>query len=592
MALDGILLSFLADELNKTLEGARVDKVHQPEKDEIDIVLRLRSGSEKLLMSSGANSPRIHLTQANKENPMSPPMFCMLLRKHLTGAKFAGVRQPGFERILFVDFDTRNELGDEVRRTLAVEIMGRYSNIILIDENGRILDAVKHVDETMSRERQILPGLNYELPPKQDKLSLSDTPSDAIAARIRQERDCELQKGLIGTIQGISPVVCREISQIVFGDAAIRTSAVEKDGWVRLSAFLEKMRYDIASKHGQPFMISDVTTRKPKDFSFMPITQYGDAVLTSKFDSFSKLLDAFYTERDMIERINQRARDMLSVVTGAEERTARKLANQRSELVQSRDREHLRICGDLISANLYKLQKGMTSCTVGNFYEENEPEVSVKLDPALSPSQNAQKYYREYRKASAAEKYLKEQIAADEEELAYLDTVLDELSRAQSESGLAEIREELVGEGYLKNRGRNGKGRNNRESSPMRFKSDDGFEILIGRNNRQNDRLTLKIAGRNDVWMHTKNIPGAHVIVLANGENVPDSTLTQAAILAATYSKAKDSAQVPVDYTLVRYVKKPSGAKPGKVIYDNFKTAFVSPDKALVERLKIEGRQK
>lgn len=585
MALDGVFLSFLTRELNEALEGGRVDKVHEPEKDEIDIVFRLRSGSAKLLLSSNPNSPRIHLTDTNKENPMSPPMFCMLLRKHLTGAKFAGVRQPGFERIVFVDFLARNELGDEVLRTIAVEIMGRYSNIILIDENGRIIDAVKHVDITMSRERQVLPGLQYELPPKQDKLSLSETPADAIVAKIRQGKDCELQKAIISTVQGVSPIVCRELSLLACGDATARVASLSGDDFKRLSSVLETLRGNIAARNGTPVLVADPATRKPKDFSFMPIKQYGDAVLTSEYKTFSELLDAFYTERDLMERMSQRSRDILNVITAAQARITRKLANQRTELERSRGREKLRICGDLVSANLYRLKKGMTSCRVVNFYEEDEPEVTVELDPTLTPSQNAQKYYNEYRKLSAAEKYLKEQIAAGEEELAYLETVLDELSRVQAESGLAEIRQELADEGYIKRRSVNGS-KHMKESAPMRFCSDDGFEILVGRNNRQNDRLTLKTAAKNDVWLHTKNIPGAHVIIVTNGRTVPESTLTQAAVIAAYYSKAKDSSQVPVDYTLARYVKKPNGAKPGRVIYENFKTAFVNPDPALVERLK------
>lgn len=584
MALDGIFLSYLTEEIGMALEGARVDKIHEPEKDEIDIVFRNRTGVSKLLLSSNPNSPRVQFTETSKENPMQPPMFCMLLRKHLTGAKFAGARQPDFERIIFLDFNTHNELGDEVMRTIAVEIMGRYSNIIFIDDNGRILDSVKHVDETMSRERQVLPGLTYEMPPKQDKLSISNTPADAIVARIRHGKDCELQKALISNVQGLSPIACRELSQLVCGDATIRTDMLQNDKWARLSAELETLRGNVQAKRGRPVMVCDINTKKPADFSFMPITQYGNSAETIEYDTFSKLLDAFYTERDRIERMTQRSRDMITVITGAIGRISHKIENQRQELAQSRDREHLRICGDLISANMYMLKRGMTSCTVSNFYKEDAPDVTVALDPALSPNQNAQKYFKEYRKATVAEKFLKEQIAAGEEELAYLDSVHEELSRVQNESGLAEIREELIGEGYLKRHGKNA-GKKSKESMPERFRSDDGFQILVGKNNRQNDRLTLKMAGKNDVWLHTRNIPGAHVIVFADGETVPDSTLTQAAILAASHSKAKGSAQVPVDYTLARYVKKPNGAKPGKVIYDNFKTAFVSPDPDLAQRL-------
>ena len=341
-------------------------------------------------------------------------MFCMLLRKHLSGAKFVGARQPGFERIIFIDFMARNELGDEVLQTVAVEIMGRYSNIILIDEKGRILDAVKHVDVTMSRERQMLPGLLYELPPKQDKLSLADTPADAIVARIRNGRDCELQKALIGTVQGVSPIVCREISLLACGDATARVSSLSAGRFQ--TAF--KRAGDAARRYSGrtravPVMVTDPKTHKPMDFSFMPIKQYGSAAKTSEYKTFSALLDAFYTERDSIERMSQRSQ-------GYSERYykcrgpdyAQTCKSARRSLSAAADVRHLRVCGDLVSANLYKLKKGMTSCTVANFYEEGEPEVTVKLDPMLSPARNAQKYYHEYRKASVAEKFLKEQIAA------------------------------------------------------------------------------------------------------------------------------------------------------------------------------------
>jgi predicted ribosome quality control (RQC) complex YloA/Tae2 family protein len=587
MALDGIFLSYIKDEIASRLEGGRVDKIHEPEKDEISITLRTRGGSARLLLSSNANSPRVHITETNKENPMSPPMFCMLLRKHLAGAKFAGVRQEGFERIIFLDFLSHNELGDEVTRTIAVEIMGRYSNIILIDEKGCILDAVKHVDAAMSRERQILPGLIYEMPPKQNKLSLLDTPSDAIAAHIRNGKDCELQKALICTIQGVSPIVCREISLRACGDAGARVSSLSDEDYRRLSQELDRLRDSTAKKQGYPFMVIEPKTRKPMDFSFMPIKQYGESAEVCEYKTFSELLDAFYTERDAIERMAQRTKDTVSVILNAQSRISRKLNNQRAELEKSRGREYLRMCGDLISANLYMLKKGMSSCTVANFYQEGEPPVTVKLDPSLTPARNAQKYYNEYRKQSAAEKYLKEQIAADKEELDYLETVLYELSRVQTESGLSEIRQELIDEGYLKKHGGAVKNKQ-RISEPMRFRSDDGFEILVGRNNRQNDKLTLKKAARSDIWLHTHNIPGAHVIISSGGAKIPDSTIAQAAKIAAFHSKAKESSKVPVDYTFVRYVKKPNGAKPGKVIYENFKTAFVDPDAELVKRLAVK----
>lgn len=586
MALDAAFLSYLKNEINTRLEGSRVDKVHQPEKDEIDIVLRLKNGNARLLVSSNPNSPRVHFTTLNKENPMQPPMFCMLLRKHLSGAKWAGARQPDSERIIFLDFLSRNELGDEVKRTVAVEIMGKYSNIILIDENNRIIDSVKHVDLTMSRERQILPGLQYELPPMQEKLSINKTPADAIAAKIREGKDLALSKSLLSTVKGISPIVCREWSFLTCGDSDKNITSLDNDEFKKLSAAIESTRDNINAFKGTAVMVTDTVKRKPIDFSFMGVNQYGDSVKLTEYSSFSELLDAFYTERDIADRIYQRTHDMVNLINGVEGRISRKLANQKIELEKSKDREHYRICGDLVSANLYRIEKGATSCTVANFYEEDEPQISIKLDPALTPSKNAQKYYHEYRKASAAEKHLKEQLAEGEEELTYLNTVIFELSHAQSDSSISEIRAELAGEGYLKKKGKDNS-KQSREIKPLSFVSSDGFKIWVGRNNRQNDKLTLKTAGKNDVWLHTKNIPGAHVIIFAEDGEVPDSTITEAAILAAFHSKAKDSSQVPVDYTLARYVKKPAGAKPGMVIYVNNKTAYVNPDAELVSKLKM-----
>lgn len=585
MALDAAFLSYLENEINTKLDGARVDKVHQPEKDEIDIIFRLRNGNARLLVSSNPNSPRVHFTTVSKENPMQPPMFCMLLRKHLSGAKWLGARQPDSERIIFLDFLSRNELGDEVKRTVAVEIMGKYSNIILIDENNRIMDSVKHVDITMSRERQIFPGLQYELPPMQEKLSLNKTPADAIAAKIREGKDIALSKALLSTVKGVSPIVCREWSYMTCGDSDKNISSLDNDEFKKLSDAIEATRDNINTFKGVALMITDTLKKKPIDFSFEPINQYGISVKLTEFSSYSELLDAFYTERDVADRINQRSHDMFNLISGIEGRISRKLANQKIELEKSKDREHYRICGDLVSANLYRIAKGASSCTVANFYEEGEPEITVKLDPALTPSKNAQKYYHEYRKASAAEKHLIEQIAEGEEELNYLNTVIFELSRAQTDSCISEIRAELAGEGYIKRKGKDSS-KQSRESKPLSFVSSDGFKISVGRNNRQNDKLTLKIAGKNDVWLHTKNIPGAHVIIFAEDAVVPDSTITEAAVLAAFHSKAKDSSQVPVDYTLARYVKKPAGAKPGKVIYVNNKTAYVNPDAEFVAKLK------
>ena len=585
MALDGALLSFITAEINTRLENAKVDKLQQPERDEIDISFRLRGGSEKLLLSASSNYPRAHFTAVPKENPMTAPMFCMLLRKHLSGARFAGAEQPGLERILFLHFDCYNELGDAVRRTLAVEIMGRHSNIILIDEKGRIMDAVKHIDETMSSRRQVLPGLRYELPPKQEKRDVTDIPPQEVLEKLHGQRG-ELSRALIGILQGVSPVVCRELAQLACRDAGARVEQMTPGQEERLAFFLKNLSAAVKDGRGTPVLVSDAKTGRPLDFSFMEITQYGTAASVRKYENFSQMLDAFYCERDRVERVTRRAHDMLGVITNAVERISRKLDNQRAELATCGDRERLKVCGGLVSSNIHRLERGMSRLEAENYYEEGSPTVGIALDPQLTPAQNAQKYYREYRKAATAEKYLREQIAIDEKELAYLDTVFDELSRAACESELAEIRDELVGEGYLKRHTGGRAEKRLRENAPLKFRSSEGFEIFIGRNNRQNDKLTLKTADKRDLWLHTRNIPGAHVIVAARGGAVPPGTLRQAAVLAALHSRAKDSSQVPVDYTQVKNVKKPSGAKPGLVIYDDFKTLFVRPDTELAESLQ------
>lgn len=587
MALDGVYLSLIAGEINTRLAGARVDKVQQPERDEIDIGFRLRGGVEKLLVSASPANPRLHFTGSSKENPLAPPMFCMLLRKHLSGGRFAAARQPGLERIVFLDFDCRNELGDEVRRTLAVEIMGRHSNIILLDETGRIMDAAKHVDETVSSVRQVLPGLRYELPPAQHKLSLLDTPAQEIVAATCAGgvRDEELPKALLRTVMGVSPIVCRELTQLACRTTEARVSSLLPEQRERLAFFMGRTSQELRDGCAVPVMVTDAATRKPLDFSFMEITQYGTAAATKRFESFSALLDSFYDERDRVERFNRRAQDILHLLTGLSGHIARRLENQNEELSRCADRQQLRVYGDLITTAAPQLQKGAAFCELANYYEEGSPLVRIKLDPLLTPIENAQKYYKEYRKASVAENFLREQIDSAGRELAYIDTVFDELSRADSESVLGEIREELAGEGYLRLR-RNARGAKPRESRPLHFRSTDGFEIYVGRNNRQNDRLTLKTAAKSDLWLHTRNIPGAHVIISAHGAPVPNSTITEAAVLAAAHSRAKESRQVPVDYTQVKNVKKPSGAKPGMVIYESFHTAFVNPDETLAERLR------
>ncbi len=584
MALDGAFLSCLRRELIDRLPQARIDKIHQPSKEELVIALRHRSGTEKLYLSARANSPRVHFTAVLPENPASPPMFCMLLRKRLTGARLVDIRQIGLERALYLDFDGVNELGDVVRLTLAVEIMGRHSNIILIDENNKVIDAIKRVDPDMSSVRPVLPGLPYSPPPRTaDKWDLSECEPSLLTEAVTHGRPLPLAKALLEAVHGLSPVVCREIAHLTLRGGDKLSSELTDDDRDRLTFYLKRVKTMIATGENRlPYLLTK-PDGTPLEFSFMRITQYGLSALGRESEGYSALLDEFYARKDAAERMKQRAQDILRVLTNATDRLSRKLAHQREELARSENRDEQRIWGDLINANLHMIPRGASSAALVNYYDEACATVQVPLDPSLSAAANAQRYYKLYRKAQTAERILTEQIAAGETELTYLDSVFDALSRAQSGRELEELRQELAAGGYL--RLQRSRQKPPPPLGPMKFVSDDGFTILVGRNNLQNDRLTLKTARGSDVWFHTKNIPGSHVIVVTEGRQPTDHTLEQAAILAATYSRAASSRQVPVDYTETRHVRKPVGAKPGMVIYDTNRTAYVDPDPALAERL-------
>ena len=583
MALDGAFLRHLKKEITDRALGARVDKIYQPNKEELVFLLRTRQEAFKLLLSARANSPRIHFTQYAPENPKVPPMLCMLLRKRLSGAKLVEVRQPGLERLLYLDFDAANELGDKVRLSLVIEIMGKYSNIILVDGQGKIVDALKRVDEEMSSQRLVQPGLTYELPPAQNKpCMLECQPEEIVEAIVHQPKNQSLNKGILNALQGLSPVVCREVEHQVGRGQELFTRDLTQEQKERLRFFLERLFTTVRDTAGEPYMVTKIKG-KPMEFSFLNIVQYGTLASVSRWEDFSSLLDEFYEERDRQDRMRVKAQDLLRLLANASERLSRKINLQRGELARSEDREHLRVCGDLINANLYRIERGSAFADLENFYDENRL-MRIKLDPALNATQNAQKYYKEYRKAKTAQQVLGEQIAQAEQELLYVDSVFDCLSRAQSESELNEIRQELREEGYLK--AVRDKRKPPAPLAPLEFVSSEGFRILVGRNNRQNDKLTLKQANNNDIWLHTKNIPGSHTIIVTGGRQPGDATLKEAAMLAAYHSRAKDSSQVPVDYTQVRYVSKPQGAKPGMVIYVHYQTLFVTPQHELTEKLK------
>ncbi len=589
MALDGALLHCIKEELSASLQDAKIDKIHQPSKEELVFAMRGRQGSKKVYISTRPSSPRIHLVAKTPENPDVPPMFCMLLRKRLTGGRLVAIRQNGIERALYLDFDCINELGDPVRLTLAVELMGRFSNVLLLDETGMIIDVLKRVDWEMSPTRPLLPGLRYELPialaKKQDVFLTS---AQSIVSAVLQQPDRDLADAIVSVTCGVSPLICREIAHQTTRGVDTTVSKLTDDQIDRLHFYLERVKKAMeTSENRQPYML--LKENAPYDYSFIPIAQYGLSVIGRKFSTFSEMLEEFYEKRDAAQRMKQRSQDILRVLTNANDRITRKLANQQDDLRRSEKRETKRMYGDLINANLHLAQRGASSMEVINYFDEQCPTVTIPLNPALSASQNAQRYYKEYRKAQTAEKILTEQIEQGKQELQYIDTVFDALTRATTGRELDELRQELISSGYMRvSHGK--KVKLPPPLPPIHCVSDDGFDIYIGRNNVQNDRLTMKTAHGSDWWFHTKNMAGSHVILMTNGQIPPDRTVEQAAILAATHSKAAASSQVPVDYTPVRYVKKPAGAKPGKVIYETNKTMYVTPDEMLLKRLCSDAK--
>ena len=578
MPFDAMFLSAVCDELRQELIGARVEKIQQPARDMV--VLQLR-GKARLLLSASGNRPRFHVTQASYENPAQPPMFCMLLRKHLAGGRIAAIEQPPAERSVELTLDCTDEMGTPCQKRLILELMGRNSNLILTDGENRILDCMRRVDFEMSEQRQVLPGLFYHRPPRQEgKLTPQELTKPALERLLAQTAaPVHLDRWIVDHVAGISPLIARELAFGFCGETDADVLTLDR---ARLA---EALTQPSLLQARQPTLL--LCGGRPKDFTYCPIRQYGAYMTARTMPSFSALLDAFYTETEQRERMLQKSQSLRRTVTNLLERTRRKLAAQRKEREASLDRETLRRRGDIVTANLHAMTRGMTVLRAEDFYQEDMPEIEIPLRPELSPQQNAARFYKEYNKAKHAEKILAEQIARGEIEEEYLGAVLDELNRAESERDLAEIRAELEAGGYVRSADRR-RQQKQPASRPMRFRSSDGFEILVGRNNRQNDQLSLKTARRDDLWLHIQKFHGTHVIICCAGAPVPDGTITEAAMLAAWYSQAREGQNVPVDVTQVRNLRKPNGAKPGMVVYDRYRTVIITPDAALCERLRAE----
>ncbi len=583
MAFDGIMINSILCELRKKTVGGRIDKVYQPESDEIILGIRGFGVNHKLLMTANPSHPRLHLTEKNRENPSEPPLFCMVLRKHLQGGKIIEITQPSFDRIVNIKAETLNEMGDKVIKTLILEIMGRHSNLILTDENNNILECIRHVSFDKSSVRQVLPGKTYVLPPsqgKRDTLLLDRNNFDDV---LEEKRNDKAFAAIYKGYTGISPVIADEIcfnADVACDKPAAMLDDTERErlfnSFASVVAKIQKAEYE------PRIVYSDGRTT---DFTPFALNKF-KGLEEEIFNTPSEATEKFYSARDAVYRINQKTADLRHIISRNIERCVKKRDIWQKELKEVEAREYLRLCGELLTANIYSVKQGMTTVRLVNFYSEEQEETEIALDGALTPAENAQRYFSRYAKAKRTFAALEEQTAANDAELDYLESILAAVANCENEQDIKEIRRELREQGYLKKEAPKKGKQTVKKSRPMHFLSSDGFDIYVGKNNIQNDELTLKTARGSDIWLHTKNIPGSHVIVVSGGKEIPDSTLTEAALLSAFYSKARGSSLVPVDYTQKRNVHKPNGARPGFVIYDTNKTAYITPTEDAIKKIK------
>ena len=582
MAFDAFYMTCVLDEI-RTLQDVRVEKIHQPSRDMVLLHLKHREGRAKLLFAANPTAPRLHLTTASPENPPEPPMFCMLLRKHLSGGRLVDIHQLPMERCAIFTFDCIDEMGDMVQKKLVAELMGRTCNLYLLSPDGRIIDCLRRIGLDESAKRSALPGLNYQLPDpvaKSDPLALSE--EDYVNLLTAPGADL-LSDRLMDTLGGLSPLVCREAALFAAGDCDARIAGQDPValGQKLYPFFRENLTHPTPWYYAQ----ADGT---PKQFAFCPIRQYGSY---DPAESFSSLLDMFYTLRDRKDAIRQKGQGLRKTVQNLCTRLRRKMAIQEKELAETFDRERLRQLGDIVTANIHRIQRGQTILEAEDFYDEEMKLIQIPLSNTLSPQQNAAKFYKDYSRMKNAEKELTRQLELGEIELTYLLSVLDELNRAASEQELEEIRQELQQGGYVK--AESGKKRIKQSKlPPMRFESTDGVTIYVGRNNRQNDELTFKMARKDDLWLHAQKVHGSHVIIACGGKTVPDDTVTQAAQLAAYYAEATGGQNIPVDVTPVKQVKKTPAGKPGMVIYHTYRTVIVNPyPDIVVDPLNAEKKE-
>ena len=578
MPLDAICLQGVVAELTPQVVGSRIEKIQQPARDQVVLSLR---GGKRLLLCAGGGQPRLHLTEMLRDNPAQPPMFCMLLRKYLGSGIIQSLEQEPLERVVTLTISAADELGERSTFRLILETVSRRANLILADKDGRIIDCLRRIDFEMNPDRQVLPGLFYRLPAPPDKLSPLAVERDEFERMALSAGDTPADTWLVNTFNALSPLTARELVFRACGSVDAPVARIS-ELWTCFSAWVEAIK----GENFTPVMLK--RNGVPADYTYEPIHQYGAAMETETYDSFSRLLDDFFEKKEQAERAKQKGQDLLKTAATSASRIRRKLAAQEKELLDCRDRDKWRIYGELITANLYRMERGMSRLTAQNYYDPDCADVDIPLDVRLSPQENAAKYFKKYTKAKTAEKYLTEQLEKGRAELMYLESVQQELALAESEQDFNDIRSELADGGYLRRGGNGKKAAFQRPSKPREFRSSAGLRILVGRNNRQNDRLTAKDAEKWDLWLHTQKIHGSHVILCTGGIEPDEQSLLEAASLAAYFSQAQDSTKVPVDYTPVKFVKKPAGAKPGMVVYTTCNTLLADPDAALVKKLAVK----
>lgn len=587
MPLDASAVRCAAYEINCLLQGARIEKIYQPERDEIVLALKSAKGAFRLVASANSANPRLYITKAVKENPIEPPMFCMLMRKHISSGRIIEVKSIDFERITDILIESRNEMGDVVRKHLICEIMGKNSNIILTDENNKIIDAIKHVDLSVSRVRNIFPSLTYHLPPDGDRQNpLEMTAEDFCSVLNLCGEGKAIDKALTAFISGISPLMAREAAFRAIGRGDVLIGEMTDSDKQKIAKELFAMFSKIKNHEYNCVVLYKDGDKKPVDFAAFDITQYGLGYNCVECESICEAMEEYYSRRDSAERMRSRSYALLKNVTGQLERIRKKISILHATLKECEEKEKLRMAGDIITANLYRMKQGDNELCAVNYYDEAASEIKIALDASKSPSQNAQQYYKKYQKAKTAEVEATKQIEKAMEEMEYLESVVSEIELARTPSELDEIKEELVESGVIKTTFTGKKRPKKAKMSAPEEYLYEGYTIYSGKNNLQNDYLTLKVGRANDLWLHTKNIPGCHVLVKSMGEKIPDKVIEAACIIAATNSKGNKNAKVEVDYCPVSHVKKPNGAKAGMVIYEGYNTAVVSPDEDFCLELK------